>query len=94
MDALASALPDRSEQDINWAYEFMLGAMVYVMADAGRIERLSNGLCRPEDEDVDGPVPGLVFDGRRPIRRRPGLRRSESPRRQRRRVEEKPTREE
>jgi AcrR family transcriptional regulator len=58
MDALAAALPDRSEQDINWAYEFMLGAMVYVMADSGRIERLSNGLCRPEDEA--STVPYLV----------------------------------
>jgi AcrR family transcriptional regulator len=58
MDALASALPDRSERDINWAYEFMLGAMVYVMADTGRIERLSNGLCRPEDEA--STVPYLV----------------------------------
>jgi AcrR family transcriptional regulator len=50
MDALASALPDRSMKDINWAYQFMLGAMVFVMADTGRIARLSNGLCRPEDE--------------------------------------------
>jgi AcrR family transcriptional regulator len=58
MDALTSALPDRSERDINWAYEFMLGAMVYVMADTGRIERLSNGLCRPEDEA--STVPYLV----------------------------------
>jgi AcrR family transcriptional regulator len=50
MEALASALPDRSAEDINWAYQFMLGAMVYVMADTGRIARLSDGLCRPEDE--------------------------------------------
>ena len=51
VDALASALPGRTEQDIWWAYEFMLGAMVYVMGDAGRIERLSGGLCRPDDEE-------------------------------------------
>ena len=51
VDALASALPGRSKQEIWWAYEFMLGAMVYVMGDAGRIERLSSGLCRPDDED-------------------------------------------
>ena len=30
----------------------MLGAMVYVMGDAGRIERLSGGLCRPDDEEA------------------------------------------
>jgi AcrR family transcriptional regulator len=48
--ALASALPERSMQEINWAYQFMLGAMVFVMADTGRIARLSEGLCHPEDE--------------------------------------------
>ena len=51
VEALASALPGRTEEDIWWAYEFMLGAMVYVMGDAGRIERLSGGLCRPDDEE-------------------------------------------
>jgi AcrR family transcriptional regulator len=50
--ALASALPDRSAQDISWAYHFMLGAMVSVMADAGRIARLSEGRCRPDDEEA------------------------------------------
>lgn len=50
MDALASALPDRSVQDICWAYQFMLGAMVMIMTDNGRIARLSDGCCRPEDE--------------------------------------------
>jgi AcrR family transcriptional regulator len=51
VDALSSALPGRTKQDVWWAYEFMLGAMVYVMGDAGRIERLSDGLCRPDDEE-------------------------------------------
>lgn len=51
VDALASALPGRTREEIWWAYEFMLGAMVYVMGDAGRIERLSGGLCRPDDEE-------------------------------------------
>ena len=52
LDALSSALPDRSARDIRWAYQFMLGAMVFVMADTGRIARLSEGLCRPDDEDA------------------------------------------
>ena len=50
LEALSSALPDRSARDIRWAYQFMLGAMVFVMADTGRIVRLSEGLCRPDDE--------------------------------------------
>jgi AcrR family transcriptional regulator len=52
LTALASALPGRSVQDIAWAYQFMLGAMVYVMSDAGRIARLSEGHCHPDDEEA------------------------------------------
>lgn len=51
VDAMASALPERSREEVWWAYQFMLGSMVYVMGDAGRIERLSGGLCRPDDEE-------------------------------------------
>ncbi len=50
MKALSSALPDRSRREIAWAYQFMIAAMVFVMADTGRIERLSGGLCPPDDE--------------------------------------------
>jgi AcrR family transcriptional regulator len=52
LEALASALPDRPARDIRWAYQFMLGALVFVMADTGRIARLSQGLCRPDDEET------------------------------------------
>jgi len=52
--ALASALPGRSPEEIAWAYQFMLGAMVYVMSDAGRIARLSKGRCHPDDEEAAG----------------------------------------
>ena len=69
MDALASALPDRSKREIAWAYQFMLGAMVFVMADTGRIERLSGGLCRPDDEAsaVTHMVQFLTAGVRRPV---------------------------
>lgn len=50
VEALRSALPDRTETEIWWAYHFMLGAMVHIMRDVGRLERLSGGLCRPDDE--------------------------------------------
>lgn len=50
MDGLFASLPGRSVEEVNWGYQFMLGAMVYIMADTGRIERLSHGLCDPEDE--------------------------------------------
>lgn len=50
LEALHKALPDRSVEEINWGYQAMLGVMVYTMADTGRISRLSDGRCDPEDE--------------------------------------------
>lgn len=50
MESLQKALPDRSIEEINWGYQAMLGVMVYTMADTGRISRLSEGRCDPEDE--------------------------------------------
>ena len=65
----------------------MLGAMVFVMADTGRIVRLSEGLCRPDDEAAaiahmvafltagirfGTPVPATGSSGTRPARESPG----------------------
>ena len=50
LDALHRALPDRTIEEVNWGYQAMLGAMVYAMADTGRISRISGGRCDPEDE--------------------------------------------
>lgn len=41
--------PEMSKAEINWAYQFMIGAMVYIMADNGRISRISEGACDPDD---------------------------------------------
>ncbi len=49
-EALHKALPNRTIEEIHWGYQAMLGAMVYTMADTGRISRLSDGRCDPEDE--------------------------------------------
>lgn len=50
IQAIADALPDRTLEDVHWAYHVMLGAMVFIMGDAGRIRRLSEGRCDPDDE--------------------------------------------
>ena len=52
--ALKRALPDRSEAEIVWAFQMMIGTMLYIMADAGRTAHLSGGACDPED--VDGTM--------------------------------------
>jgi len=47
--ALAEALPDRSESSIYWRFHFMVGAMLYTMADPGQLEGLSHGACSSAD---------------------------------------------
>lgn len=49
VEALSKCLPDRPTEHIHWGYQVMLGAMVFVMADTGRIVRLSEGRCDPDD---------------------------------------------
>ena len=43
LGALRECLPDWSETEIHYGYNTMLGAMLYIMADTGRIARLSAG---------------------------------------------------
>jgi AcrR family transcriptional regulator len=47
LTAFGRALPDIPQADIEWRFHFMLGAMFYTMADAGRIQSLTNGRCDP-----------------------------------------------
>lgn len=47
--ALSRALPERSRTQVYWGYQFMLGALIFLMADTGRLERLSGGLCKSQD---------------------------------------------
>ncbi len=67
LDALRAALPDLSESDLHWRFHMMLGAMVYTLANPGRIQILSNGACDPSnlDDALDQLVPmiALLFRG-------------------------------
>lgn len=47
LKALALALPDISQVDLEWRFHFMLGTMFYTMANAGRIQSLTDGRCDP-----------------------------------------------
>jgi AcrR family transcriptional regulator len=51
-DLLQKTLPNRSAAEIHWAYQMMVGTMTFIMADAGRIRRISGGACDPEDVDA------------------------------------------
>ena len=47
--ALKKALPGRSDAQIVWSFQMMIGTMLYIMADSGRSAHLSGGACDPED---------------------------------------------
>ena len=46
---LRRALPDLSDEDIFWGYDFVTGALMHAWARTGRIDRLSGGICCSDD---------------------------------------------
>jgi len=46
---LRKALPDCAPEDVFWGYHFVSGALMLTLARTGRIDKLSDGLCRSED---------------------------------------------
>ena len=46
---LKKALPDASEADIFWGYDFVTGALMHALGTTGRIDRLSGGVCKSKD---------------------------------------------
>jgi len=49
IDLLQRALPDCAREDIFWGYHFVTGALLLTLARTGRIDKLSDGLCRSDD---------------------------------------------
>ena len=68
IQALKKSLPHANEKDIYWSYHFMSGALALTMADTGRIDRLSNGLCHSGNlpEAYDKMIP-FIAEGMRRI---------------------------
>jgi AcrR family transcriptional regulator len=52
IEGLCRQLPDLAEDTLNWRFHFLMGTMVYTMADSGRIQSLTNGSCDPGDVDT------------------------------------------
>ena len=49
--ALQALLPNLPPLELAWRFHFLLGTMVYTMADPGRIQSMTDGLCDPGDAD-------------------------------------------
>jgi AcrR family transcriptional regulator len=52
IEALRRVLPDLPQEQLYWRFHFLLGSMVYTMADPGRIQSLSDGNCDPGDVEA------------------------------------------
>ena len=46
---LKKALPECAEEDIFWGYHFVTGALMLTLAQTGRIDKLSGGVCKSSD---------------------------------------------
>jgi AcrR family transcriptional regulator len=46
---LKKALPECADEDLFWGYHFVSAALMHTIAQTGRIDRLSEGLCLSED---------------------------------------------
>jgi hypothetical protein len=54
IDALRKALPGVSEEELYWSYHFLSGALTLTLSQTGRIDRLSDGLCKSSDFEAIG----------------------------------------
>jgi len=51
IDAFKSALPQIDQSTIVWRVTMMIGSYLYIVADASRLEQLSDGMCDGADVD-------------------------------------------
>jgi AcrR family transcriptional regulator len=49
VDTLKRAMPDAELSDLYWCYQFLTGSMTLALSETGRIDQLSDGLCRSSD---------------------------------------------
>jgi AcrR family transcriptional regulator len=49
IQAVMQSLPGAAPEDIFWGYNFLTGALTLSLAETGRLDELSDGLCRSDD---------------------------------------------
>jgi AcrR family transcriptional regulator len=49
IQAVIESLPGAAPEDIFWGYNFLTGALTLSLAETGRLDALSDGLCRSSD---------------------------------------------
>jgi AcrR family transcriptional regulator len=64
IQALRKALPQADEKDLYWSYHFLSGALTLTLSQTGRIDRLSNGLCKSTDfEEINRRMAPFIAAG-------------------------------
>jgi AcrR family transcriptional regulator len=51
IDAMETVLPGHPRAQVHWAYHFFIGALLLILANPARAQRLSGKLCRFDDND-------------------------------------------
>lgn len=73
IEILRKSLPDVSKKDIFWGYHFVTGSLMHSLARSGRIDRLSNGLCKSGDfAAVKARMADFMADGFKSFAKRKG----------------------
>ncbi len=49
IQAVMASLPEAAPEDVYWGYNFLTGALTLSLAETGRLDALSDGLCRSND---------------------------------------------
>jgi AcrR family transcriptional regulator len=71
IDLLQKTLPGGNRTDAGWAFQMIVGTMLFIMADTGRLKRLTGGACDPENVDATlSHIVPLLLDGVRGRRTR------------------------
>src|SRR5262249_31061542 len=57
-------MPEAAEEDLYWAYHFLSGAYTFSLAQTGRVDALSKGLCVSTDmRAIASRMPPLFAEG-------------------------------
>src|SRR5271169_1377611 len=68
IDLLYKSLPGRDKARAGWAFEMIVGTMLFIMADTGRLKRLTAGACDPNNVDATlRYILPLLLDGIRGV---------------------------
>ena len=54
IELIKQVMPEAREVDLYWAYHLLSGALTLTLGETGRLDRLSNGLCRSGDLETAG----------------------------------------